>query len=130
MSKQGRVTGKIKVADAGTVEVNLPVIIFKEDGSTISYCPALDLAGYGNTEKEASESMNVVMEEYFSYTIHKKTLDKDLKKLGWKVKKNMHKKMTPPSVSTSLETNENFKRIFDNNSFKKVDTTFQIPAVA
>src|SRR5690348_16424759 len=112
MSKQGRVSGKINVTNAATVDVNLPVIIFKEDGSTVSYCPALDLAGYGNTEKEAQESMGIVMEEYFSYTIHKKTLDKDLRRLGWKVKKNMHKKMTPPSVSTSLETNDNFKRIF------------------
>ena len=110
--------------------MNLPVILFEEDGAQIMYCPALDLSGYGKTETAAFDSFKIVVAEYFDYTLKKKTLLDDLSRLGWQLGKNLKKKLTPPAFSKLLQTNDNFKRIFDNHSFRKTDTLIQIPAFA
>jgi len=128
--KKQRITGDLKLSTGDKVDMNLSVIIFEEDGVSIYYCPALDISGYGKTEKEASESLKVVISEYFDYTVKKKTLKADLISLGWQLRKSIKKKITAPAISTLLETNDNFKRIFDNHSFRKIDTKIQIPAFA
>ena len=128
--KNQRIAGELKVSTGDMVDMDLSVIIFEEDGIQIYYCPALDLSGYGKTEVEASESLKVVLAEYFDYTAKKKTLKDDLTQLGWQLKKNLKKKMTAPTMSKLLETNDNFKRIFDKHSFRKTDTRIKIPAIA
>lgn len=112
------------------IQCTLPMIIFIEDKNHIFYCPALDLSGYGSTESEASESFNEVLSEYFRYTVNKKTLASDLKRLGWKVKKSMRKKATPPNLSRLLETNEDFSRIFNEHDFRKTEKIVNIPVMA
>lgn len=130
MNKQARVSGDVKFATGEKVDVNLPIIIFQEDESHIYYCPALDLCGYGKDENEAFESFKVVLSEYFLYTKNKKTLREDLRKLGWQIRRSLKKRMTPPTMSHLLESNENFNNIFNNHSFRKVETKVRIPAVA
>jgi hypothetical protein len=120
--------GALKLDTGDRFNFNLPLIIFKEDDSIICYCPALDLSGYGKTEKEALESYKYVMGEYFDYTVKKKTLVADLKKHGWAITKSARKKMTPPSMTKILETNEDFQRVFNDYNYKKVDTNISIPA--
>ena len=69
------------------VKLNLPVMFFEEDGVQIAYIPVLDISGYGKTEQEAKDSLEVSLSEYFSYTIRKNTFIEDLKTHGWTIKK-------------------------------------------
>jgi hypothetical protein len=114
----------------GSILVNVPVLSFKEDNAHIIFCPALDLSGYGNTETQAKESFATVVSEYLNYTTHKGTLWTDLKNLGWAIRKNKNKPATPPSMSSLLENNVEFSRIFDNYPYKKFDTGVRLPAYA
>ena|ERR1700689_5053363 len=110
------------------IRIKLPLIIFEEGGATICYCPSLDLSGYGYSEKEALESYQYIMEEYFNHTIEKKTLEKDLKRLGWQIKNTLHKNIVPPPVTKLLENNSNFKRVFEKFDYKKLSTNVNFPA--
>lgn len=110
-----------------TVEVNVPLIIFEDGNSHIVYCPALDVSGYGNDEAEAKSSFKTSLSEFILYTIRKKTLNKVLTDLGWSVR-GKDKPMVPPPFSKLLNENENFKNIFDNYPFKKIDEGITIPA--
>src|SRR5438876_10654668 len=109
-------------ASQSTVNLLVPLISFIDDNTHIIYCPALDLNGYGNDETEARQSFDTVLEEYLNYTINKKTLWADLRKLGWTIRKSKQKPATPPSMSELLEKNEEFSRIFNHYPFKKFNT--------
>jgi hypothetical protein len=108
------------------ISMSLPLIEFEEDGSQIIYCPALDVSGYGKDEAEAKQSFEIVLQEFFRYTLNKKTFFNELIRLGWKVKKG-HKPMTPPQMCDLLETNENFSRIFNQHDFRKFDKKIEMP---
>ena len=122
------VKGKLHY-DNVVVTLKLPIIIFKEGGCSVVYCPPLDLCGYGITETEAKQSFRVTLDEFFNYSLHKNTLRNELTRLGWTLKKSKKKPMVPPSLSHSLEINENFSRIFNTHSFKKITTSVNIPAI-
>jgi hypothetical protein len=107
--------------------VQLPFISFEDSGSIVCYCPALDVAGYGKTDEEATQSFFIALSEFFTYTLNKNTFITELEKMGWKVKKSKTKPMTPPSMSELLENNENFSNIFNRFPFKKFDKKVQIP---
>ncbi len=126
MKTKGTFSGKWNDGQNDII-VNLPMISFEEDGSQILYCPALDLSGYGKSEKEALESFQIVLGEFLLYTTHKRTLDKELISLGWLVKKK-RRKMIPPSMQKLLVDNDNFSRIFNNFPFRKFDQPVTIPA--
>lgn len=123
---EGIIQGEWKSAN-NSIELSLPLIVFQEDNTFITYCPAFDLSGYGNTEHEAYESFNIVLGEYFLYTTRKKTLGEDLRKHGWIVSNNKTKPMMPPELSKLLETNKDFNRIFNNFPFKKIDQRVSMP---
>lgn len=128
MSRQGTIKGHW-VSGKNEIECTLPLIIFEEDNSIIAFCPALDLSGYGTTEAEANHSFEETLSEYFRYTVNKKTLAADLEKNGWQIRKNLHKRPIPPSMGQLLESNEDFKRIFNTHDFRKRNTTINIPAL-
>ena len=107
------------------VTAHLAVIFFEDSGSTVAYCPALDVYGYGSDEQEAKSSFETCLDEYFRYTVNKGTLKADLEGLGWKVTGS--NKAVPPKFSTLLETNCDFREIFDSRDFRKVDETVDIP---
>ena len=127
METNRKINGKWK-NDQHTVNVNLSLIIFEEEGSSIVYCPALDVSGYGLNENEAIESFEVSLGEFFQYTLHKKTFISELKRMGWTIKKSKTKPMTPPTMSKMLEENANFSHIFNNYPFKKINEQIAIPA--
>jgi len=60
------------------IEAVLPVITYKEDSVFIMCCPALDIVGCGNTEKEAHQSFDITLLEFFDYTLKKRTLHDEL----------------------------------------------------
>lgn len=127
MSKEGTITGRW-VSGHNKIECNLPLITFKEDDNFITYCPALDLSGYGTSEEEANQSFEQTLSEYFRYTVNKKTLADDLRKLGWTIRKGLHKPFTPPTMANLLDNNEDFSRIFNTFDFRKRSTTINMPS--
>jgi len=129
MSGKGTITGSWK-SGFQEIKCRLPLIIFEEEGNHIFYCPALYLSGYGSTEEEASRSFKEVLSEYFKYTTNKGTLARDLKRLGWTLRKSLKKKATPPSLGHLLEKNEDFSRIFNEHDFRKTETEISMPAIA
>lgn len=129
MSKQGTIQGHW-VSGKNKIECTLPLIIFEEDENIIAFCPALDLSGYGDTEAEANHAFEETLSEYFRYTVNKKTLAEDLEKHGWQIRKNLHHKPIPPTMDQLLESNEDFKRIFNTYDFRKRNTTINIPEFA
>ena len=115
------------ISGKNLIKINLALIAFEEDDSQIVYCPALDISGYGKTEKEALESFHISLGEFFNYTLNKKTFFGELKELGWVIRKSKSKPMTPPPMSRLLETNDNFSRIFNDHAFRKFDKAIEMP---
>ena len=113
-----------------SIKVNLPLILFKEDGQLIAFCPALDISGYGSSEKDAIEAFTISIGEYLLYTTNKGTLQKDLEVHGWTVRKSLRKPMIPPDMSYLLSANEEFSRVFNNHDFKKINHSVNMPACA
>jgi len=111
-----------------TIEVILSVVLFKENDTTIAYCPALDLYGYGYTESEAKESFDIAFSEFLSYALNKKTLEKELLKLGWVRKSKTSKKLNPPTLVDTLSKNKELQKIFNTSEVIKYNKP--VPAFA
>ncbi|HHH52667.1 MAG TPA: hypothetical protein ENK91_03335 [Bacteroidetes bacterium] len=70
-----------------TINIKLWLIHFKdENGIHFIHSPNLDITGYGLTKKEAKQSFEIALEEFFDYAIKNKTLIKVLNDLGWETK--------------------------------------------
>jgi len=124
------IKAKVNVPN-GNVETGLSLVSFVEDGVTIIYSPALDLSGSGYDLNEAKASFWEALTEFFRYTVNKKTLLPELKKLGWIVKGGKKgKKITAPDNTSLLKTNKEFEEIFNNKEFRTFNETVQIPAFA
>ncbi len=107
------------VISGGKFCADFSLIEFIEDGITIFYSPALDLSGYGKTEKEAKASFWEVMNDFFSYTSQKKTLHQVLISLGWTIKNTKNKlKFTPPKDADLVVSNALYNEIVNNKSYK------------
>jgi predicted RNase H-like HicB family nuclease len=98
--------------------MKLNLVAFKDDEAYYSYCPALELIGYGDNEEEAKKSFEIVLEEYINYTTENNTLIKDLEKHGWKITGN-GKKISQPKFSELLQNNNNLSNIFNKYDFNK-----------
>jgi hypothetical protein len=66
-----------------SVEVNLLVLGYTEDGLCFNYSPELDLLGYGYTDEEAQASFDIVLEEFLTYAIQEGTIAQELLSHGW-----------------------------------------------
>lgn len=108
----------------GSLSVTLDVYVFMDGDSYIAYSPALDLSGYGDSEEAAKDSFSIVMDEYITYGVSRRTLVKDLRAHGWKVKSLKQRKMSAPSFDTLLQSNETFKDILENKEYRKVAEPF------
>jgi hypothetical protein len=115
--------------DKQTVKVNVPVIVFEEDNLHYAYIPSLDLTGYGTTEDEARSSLEIMLSEFFRYTCNKHTLFIELKRLGWKVRKEK-KNYQAPAISEQLVSNEQLKDIIDNKVYQTSNFSVNMPAFA
>ena len=106
--------------------MSLSLISYKDDEAYYSYCPALELIGYGDNEQEAQDSFKIVLEEYIRYTTENQTLIADLKSLGWK---RHGKKLRPPKIAESLQKNDVFSAIFNKYDFVKRSIPVKLPLV-
>lgn len=100
-----------------TITVNVPVMLFEEEGTSIAYIPVLDISGYGMNEDEAKKSLEVSLEEYFSYTVNKNTLFEDLKAHGWTILKK-HKPYIAPEITDLINKNEYLHDIVNTRPYK------------
>lgn len=125
--QHGKYTSTITGAN-NTIIVDLAVVMFEDHETQVVYCPALDVYGYGMTDQEAVDSFEINLQEFFAYTINKNTLYKLLEGMGWKIKRGLRQKFTPPQLSQLLSKNQVFSEIFDTHNFRKVDRRITIPA--
>lgn len=77
------------------VSGSLTVAIFKEGRFFIAYAPALDIVGQGRNEAAAQKDFTEALELYFEETISSGTLEKDLRRYGWR---NQAGSMQPPKL--------------------------------
>lgn len=111
------------------IKTELSLIYFVEDNTHIIFSPALDLSGYGNTEIEAKESFQIVLQEFINYGMNKKTLLKDLEDHGWKIRGNKKRpKIQSPDLSEMLKSNNELEDIFQTKNFQKYNQDLLIPA--
>lgn len=110
-----------------SISLNLNVLQFKDDDTFLAYLPSMDLTGYGNTEAEAISSLHIVLDEFFKYTVNKKTLTSEMQRLGWKIKKP-NKPMLAPQMSELIPKNLFLKEIIDNKQFTSSTHQVNIPA--
>jgi len=80
------------------INLELLIAIYKEEDYFVTYCPALELSGYGKTKEQAKSSFEVNMQIFFEETLRKGTLDKILLELGWSLKKKPIVIFEPPSI--------------------------------
>jgi hypothetical protein len=65
--------GKVTNSHRDNVEVNTPVVIFNQSGSTVIFSPTLELYGYGLNLDEAKASLENNLLEFVAYTMRKGT---------------------------------------------------------
>ena len=107
-------------------EMQLTLVVFKDDNVYNVYCPSLNLIGCGYSETEAEESFKIVFDEYINYTTEHHTLIEDLESLGWKKAKGS-KKLTPPKISEFITMDSDFVDIVNNYDFVKRSINATIP---
>lgn len=116
------------VSRNGGFSVTLDVYLFMDGDSYIAYSPALDLSGYGESEQAAKDSFSIVINQYIAYGVARRTLVKDLRAHGWRVRSLKQHKMSAPSFETMLQNNDTFKDILENKEYRKVAEPFPVNA--
>lgn len=116
----------IKAGGKGGMEVSLWLLTFVEENVIFIYSPALDLTGYGYTEKEAKRSFEETLTEFLKYTTNKKTLLAELKRLGWSIEKEKIK--SQPTLVDMVNKNDYLKDIFEHKPYTKYLESVHLPA--
>lgn len=116
-----------------TFKYDMPVFSFMDDHTYIVYAPALDLSGYGKTEKEAKESFNEVFRAFVNYTSNKNSLFKVLRRLGWKVSSQTKLSKKPieikaPGLQEMLFRDEYLVEVFQTREFHKYNQRISLTA--
>lgn len=106
----------------GGFSFSLDIYAFKEGDAHIYYSPALDISGYGLTDNEARESLLFSIREYLDYGIKKRTLVKDLRAHGWKVRSLRQKKFKAPDLDDMVAKNGTLRDILINRDYSKSRT--------
>ena len=65
------------------VSITVGVLLFKDDGCYIAYCPPLDLSGYDTTEESAQASLEYTLRDWLKEQMANGTLHDDLVRHGW-----------------------------------------------
>ena len=83
--------------------VNLPVLVFREDSVFIAYTPALDLSSCGDTFEEAVKKFGEAVEIFLKECTTRGTLDNALASLGWRKTGKPSNGWVPPQVVGHLD---------------------------
>lgn len=114
--KKLNINGFVDIEREG-VKFSLDIYIFKEGELTYSYCPSLDITGYGEDSEQAKEEMEYQLKEYFHYTLRENTLRLDLINHGWT--ENDNERFTAPSLSYLMRRYPDFKDLIENREYYK-----------
>ena len=123
--------GTLQSPDGKKVEVGLSLLAYLEEELHVIFSPALDMFGYGITDKEARKSFDETLEEFLRYTANKGTLQAELLRLGWKAAgRQSHRVFKAPEFSRLLRQNEQLQEIVNHKDFHKYDQRVELPALA
>ncbi len=101
------------------INLKINLIQFKDNGGYIIYSPETEVYGYGNTVSEAKESFKISLLEFIRYSTNKGTFFKEMKRMGWKIRKSKKQiKMTIPVFTEILSRNNNLKEIVNEREYK------------
>lgn len=99
---------------AGKIHGGMAIIRFqdKDTKQFISFCPSLDISGYGLTKEKAFEMLRFSISEYFGYIIKLplNEIEEELNKLGWKRNRLFRKQYSKSFVDINGEL-QNFNAI-------------------
>jgi len=82
-----------------TIKLNIEIVITKEDGYFVAYCPALELSAYADSVEKAKVSFEKEMKIFLEETCQRGTLEKYLLKTGWRLQQIPHLSYEPPQQS-------------------------------
>jgi len=131
MSDKLKFQGQFSNKKGAIVEVTVDLVQFKDSGNYVVYAPALEVYGYGKTVQEAKDSFVTCLEEFVDYTVSKKTITSELKRLGWKIKgRKNNRSFKIPDFSELLTKNKRLIDIMNARSIRtfKADIPMAMPA--
>ncbi len=67
-----------------TINIRLPVTLFRENGVHVAQCPILDVASQGETEEEAMRNIHEAITLFIKTCFELGTLDEVLKECGFR----------------------------------------------
>lgn len=109
------------------IKILLTLIQFKDSGSIVIFAPAIEVYGYGKTVSEAKKSFEIGLLEFIKYTTAKGTFFKEMKRMGWDIKKRKEKIDFKMPVFTELvEKNKNLNKIVNERDYKKFSQNIPI----
>jgi hypothetical protein len=126
--KEKYLSGVRQIADK-RIKINVQVLIFKEDNVYLAYMPSLELTGYGYNEDEAKGSLEIVLDEFLSYTLNKGTFFIELERLGWGIK-SKKRPIKAPEISDLINTNKQLRNIVNKKQFTASNYPVNVPAFA
>ena len=71
-----------------SVDVSLPLMVWKEGDQFVAFTPALDLSSCGSSDKEAVDHFAEAVELFFETAVERNTLQDLLESLGWQLQNN------------------------------------------
>lgn len=103
----------IKTGGEATVEASVEVQLIKEGDYFVSYCPALELSSFGDSEEDATKGFEEALAIFFDELHKRGTLEKVLLNLGWGLRKLPVASFVPPEEKYlkkhPLSVNRTFK---------------------
>ena len=123
--------GTMQRPDGKMVEVGLSLLSYRDEDLHVIFSPALDMFGYGKTDKEARSSFDETLGEFLRYTANKGTLQSELLRLGWKAAgRQSRRTFKATEFSRLLRQNEQLQEIVNHKDFHKYDQRVELPALA
>ena len=101
-----------KHKDKVQFKLKLDIFIGQEEDFWIAFCPSLELSSYADKENKIMDSFKETLSIYLEETWRKGTLEKDLLRLGWALRKLPEPNYEPPKID-----------------MKKVSTNFHNPII-
>lgn len=71
-----------------TVQVKLPVVIWREDDQYVAYTPALELSSFGCSEKEAMKNFEEALQLMLETAMSRDSLIDMLESYGWELEED------------------------------------------
>lgn len=101
--------------------------VFRESGTYIAYCPALDISTSGDGYNETVANFYECFQLYIETCVECGTLHDDLLAHGWKVEKT---DILPPTFSDLMKKSDMEKLMSSGLSFERIVTPARLPAFA